>query len=73
MKKYLKMSAWLCGAIAIVMMILGIIAVFAGGIFMNHMWSNYFYPAYNFLLLGIFLFLGSMIEKGSIEQTDNKG
>lgn len=63
MKNTLKLSGWLCGAIAIVMMILGIIAVFSGGIFMNHMWSNYFYPAYNFLLLGIFLFVASMLQK----------
>jgi hypothetical protein len=65
MKNTLKILGWLCGAIAIVMMILGIIAVFAGGIFMNHMWSNYFYPAYNFLLLGIFLFVGSIVQKES--------
>ena len=63
MKSKLKLSAWISGAIAMVMMLLGIIAVFAGGILMNHMWSNYFYPAYNFLLLGIFLFLGSIVSK----------
>jgi hypothetical protein len=63
MKNILKLSAWLCGTVAIVMMLLGIIAVFTGGIFMNHMWSNYFYPAYNFLLLGIFLFLANIVSK----------
>jgi len=63
MKNKLKLFAWISGAIAMAMMLLGIIAVFAGGILMNHMWSNYFYPAYNFLLLGIFLFLASMLDK----------
>ena len=63
MNNILKLAAWLCGAIAIVMMLLGIIAVFSGGIFLNHMWSNYFYPAYNFLLLGIFLFVAKLTNK----------
>lgn len=63
MKNMLKMLAWLSGAIGIIMMVIGTIAVFAGGILWNHMWSNYFYPAYNFLLLGIFLFLGSIVSK----------
>ena len=63
MKSKLKLLAWIRGAIAMVMMLLGIIAVFAGGILMNHMWSNYFYPAYNFLLLGIFLFVATLVDK----------
>ncbi len=63
MKNTLKNIAWLSGAIGIVMMILGVISVIAGGVLWNHMWSNYFYPAYNFLLLGIFLFLASMVSK----------
>jgi hypothetical protein len=69
MKNTLKMLAWLSGAIGIILMIIGIIAVAAGGILWNHMWSNYFYPAYNFLLLGIFLLLGAL----STEHTDKKG
>jgi hypothetical protein len=63
MKNKLKLFGWICGAIAIVMMLVGIIAVFAGGIFMDHRWSNYFYPAYNFLLLGIFLFVAALVTK----------
>ena len=63
MKSKLKLLAWISGAIAMVMMLLGIIAVFAGGILMNHMWSNYFYPAYNFLLLGIFLLVATLVDK----------
>ena len=63
MKNILTMLAWLSGAIGIIMMIVGTVAVFAGGILWNHMWSNYFYPAYNFLLLGIFLFLGAIVSK----------
>jgi len=63
MKNTLKILAWLSGAIGIIMMIIGTIAVLAGGILWNHMWSSYFYPAYNFLLLGIFLFLGAMVSK----------
>jgi len=63
MKNILKNLAWISGGIGIVMMIIGIIAVAAGGILWNHMWSSYFYPAYNFLLLGIFLFLATIINK----------
>jgi hypothetical protein len=63
MKNTLKILAWLSGAIGFIMMVIGIIAVAAGGILWNHMWSNYFYPAYNFLLLGIFLLLGSMVSE----------
>ncbi len=60
MKKVLQTLAWASGAVAIVMMILGIIAVLSGGILWNHMWSTYFYPAYNFLLLGLFFFVADM-------------
>jgi hypothetical protein len=67
MKNLLKLLAWLSGAIGIVMMILGTVAVLAGGIFWNHMWSTYFYPAYHFLLLGIFLFLGAIVIKDGKE------
>ena len=70
MKKNLKLLAWLSGAIGIIMMIIGIIAVAAGGILWDHMWSSYFYPAYNFLLLGIFLFMGAAL---STENKDKKG
>jgi len=59
MKNTLKLLAWLSGAIGIIMMIVGTIAVFAGGILWNHMWSNFFYPALNFLFLGLFFFRGS--------------
>ena len=69
MKNTLKMLAWFSGAVGIIMMLVGIIAVIAGGILWEHMWSSYFYPAYNFLLLGIFLFVGA----GSTEPTDKKG
>lgn len=64
------MLAWLNGAIGIIMMIVGIIAVAVGGILWNHMWSSYFYPAYNFLLLGIFLLLAA---GSSNEFRDKKG
>lgn len=63
MKNKLKLLGWISGAIGIAMMLIGIIAVFAGGILLNHMWSNYFYPAYNFLLLGTFLFLAALVDK----------
>ncbi|HEX7410549.1 MAG TPA: hypothetical protein VF298_00225 [Bacteroidales bacterium] len=57
MKNYFKIGAWLCAIVAGAMMLLGIIAVIAGGRFLEHRWANYFYPAYNFLLAGIFLLL----------------
>lgn len=63
MKNTLKLLAWLSGSVGIIMMIIGIITVFAGGILWDHKWSNYFFVAYNFLILGIFLFLGSMVSK----------
>ena len=63
MRNLLKIFGWVSGTIAIVMMLFGIIAVLNGGIFINHRWSNYFYPAYNFLLLGVFLFVGALLYK----------
>ena len=57
------MVAWLCGAVAGIMMLLGVIAVLAGNHLMGHFWANYFYPAYNFLLLGIFLFLAILVNR----------
>lgn len=63
MKNILKTIAWINGGIAAILMLLGIIAVLAGGIFMNHMWSNYFFPSYNFILLGIFFFVATMVMK----------
>jgi hypothetical protein len=58
MKKVLFLSAWISGAIGGLMMLLGVIAVLAGGILCNHNWSNLFYPGTGFVLLGIFLFIG---------------
>ena len=63
MKNLLKMGAWLSGAIGMIMMLLGIIAVIAGNYFMGHLWTSYFYPAYNFLLLGVFLFLAILVNR----------
>lgn len=61
MKKLLQITGWLSGAIGLVLIILGIIAVLAGGILFNHYWSNYFYPAGVFLLFGIFVFMGDYL------------
>ncbi|HPT14086.1 MAG TPA: hypothetical protein PK796_04785 [Bacteroidales bacterium] len=60
MKRLLQTLAWISAAAGIVLLILGIIAVFAGGILWNHMWSTYFYPASTFIVLGIFLLLAEM-------------
>ncbi|MDO9254905.1 MAG: hypothetical protein Q7U54_05265 [Bacteroidales bacterium] len=64
MKNGLKILAWVSGSVGIVMMLLGSIAVLNGDRFLGHFWSNYFYPAYNFILLGIFLFLAAIVQKG---------
>jgi hypothetical protein len=63
MKNSLKILAWVSGSVGIIMMLLGSIAVLNGDRFLGHFWSNYFYPAYNFILLGIFLFLASLVQK----------
>ncbi len=63
MNNLLKSGAWLCGIVAGIMMLLGVIAVLAGNRFLGHFWANYFYPAYNFLLLGIFLFLAILVNR----------
>lgn len=55
--------AWISGSVGIVLMLLGIIAVLAGDRFLGHFWSNYYYPAYNFILLGMFFFLAIIISK----------
>lgn len=63
MKNSLKILAWVSGSVGIIMMFLGSIAVLNGDRFLGHFWSNYFYPAYNFILLGIFLFLAALVQK----------
>jgi hypothetical protein len=57
MRNIFKILAWINGGIGIILMLLGGVAVLAGDRFLGHFWSNYFYPAYNFILLGIFFFL----------------
>jgi hypothetical protein len=64
MKNLFKWMAWASGFIGIILMLLGVIAVIAGDRFLGHFWSNYFYPAYNFILLGIFFFLAILVNKG---------
>jgi hypothetical protein len=61
MKNTFKIIAWLSGAVGMILMLLGIIAVLAGDRFMGHFWSNYFYPSYNFIQLGIFFFLAMLV------------
>jgi hypothetical protein len=61
MKKNLKMVAWGSGAIGVVLMLLGFIAFLTGGILMNAHWDTYYFSASNFLLLGVFLFLGARL------------
>jgi hypothetical protein len=63
MKNLFKILAWINGAVGIILMLLGIIAVLAGDRFLGHFWSNYFYPAYNFILLGMFFFLAIIVGK----------
>jgi len=63
MKNLLKIAAWISGAIGVILILLGVIAVLAGDRFLGHFWANYFYPAYNFLLLGIFCFLAIIVGK----------
>ncbi|MEI6059967.1 MAG: hypothetical protein WCR72_04625 [Bacteroidota bacterium] len=63
MKNILKNLAWLSGAVGVLLMILGMIAVLAGNKLFGHFWTTYFYPAYNFLLLGIFFFLAMLVPK----------
>ena len=60
MKKLCETLAWASGAVGILLIILGIIARIAGGILLNHWWSNYFYPGAVFVILGIFFFLGTI-------------
>jgi hypothetical protein len=65
MKNILHIAAWVTGSIGIMMMFLGIIAFLAGGILFGHLWSNYFFPAYNFILLGTFFFLALLVTKAN--------
>jgi hypothetical protein len=58
MKKILTTGAWACGAIAVVLMLLGsIAALLGGGQLFNHYWANYFYPSVSFVGLGILMLL----------------
>ena len=55
--------AWINGGVAIILMLLGIIAVLAGNSFLGHFWTSYYYPAYNFTLLGIFFLLAVLVSR----------
>jgi hypothetical protein len=63
MKKAFMILAWLNGMVGLTLMLLGVIAVLAGDRFLGHFWSNYFYPAYNFILMGIFFFIAILVNK----------
>lgn len=63
MKGILKILAWASTGIAVLLMLLGIIGKLAGGTLLNHWWSNYYWPAHNFLLLGIVLLLFAMLDR----------
>jgi hypothetical protein len=63
MKNLFKIIAFTSGGIGMVLMLLGVIAVLAGDRFLGHFWSNYFYPSYNFIHLGIFFFLALIVMK----------
>lgn len=63
MKNTLKILAWVSGGIGMIMMLLGIIAALNNNHFLGHFWSSYFYPAYNFILLGVFLFVAKLVQK----------
>ncbi len=63
MKNPLQIAAWFTGSIGILLMLIGIIAYLAGGVLFGHLWSNYFFPAYNFILLGSFFFLAMLVAK----------
>ncbi len=61
MVKLLKILTWSSGAVGIIMMLLGVVTVLAGGILWEHRWSNYFYPGVGFVVLGIFLLLATIL------------
>lgn len=63
MKKNLKILAWASASVGIMMMLLGTIAVLNDNRFLGHFWSNYFYPAYNFIQLGIFFLVAALAIK----------
>ena len=59
MKKILNLAGWITGGAGALMMLIGTIAVLAGGILANHHWTNYFFPGESLVVLGIFCFLGA--------------
>lgn len=59
MKKLLKIFAMISGLIGVIMVLLGVIALFNNRIFIGHSWVNYFYAAQTFLFAGVFLLFAS--------------
>lgn len=55
MKNLLKAGGFISGAIGLIFLILGVIAVLNGRVFLGHYWSNYFFSAQTFFFAGIFL------------------
>lgn len=55
MKNLLKAGGFISGVIALILLILGVVAIFNGRAFLGHFWSNYFFAAQTFFFAGIFL------------------
>ena len=76
MKNPLNLLAWLSGAVGIVFIILGVIAlgfsVFAHDFFLGHRWESFFYPATPFVMVGMFFFLASIVNKDCCKTKDNQ-
>ncbi len=59
MKNLLKVLAMISGLVGVILLILGIIAIFNCRTFLGHLWGNYFYAAQTILIAGIFLLFAS--------------
>ena len=76
MKNPLNILAWLSGALGILFIIVGLIAlgvtVFSGKFFLGHRWESFFYPATPLVMIGIFLFLAIIVNKDCCKAKDNR-
>lgn len=57
MKNLYKIIAWCFTGIGALLLLCAIIGVLAGGKFLNHFWTTYYFVTYNFLLLAIVFLL----------------
>jgi hypothetical protein len=63
MKNLYKMVALACAGLSVIFILLGGIALLAGGRLFGHFWGNYLTPSHYLMLFGMLMLLFILAEK----------